>query len=202
MHPVIFLSIYAVLTIMNGMMTDFCLRRWPLTTGQAGKRRSIWLIPQFLFALAPVAGTFLENGHLRYALQGIGNIYLGFFIYYGFFLALLLLVTVPARLIRRKRFSTLYGVILCLSFFGSMIVGIYGLFHAQDTRVYRYDIAVDKPGKDMTVVLIADLHLSANSHLSTTERMVEMINRENPDLVLVAGDIFTSSYEALFDPDT
>ena len=200
MHPAIAVPIYAGLTIINGAMTEFCIRHWPFTANAARKIRPFWLIPHLLISLAPVAGTFLDNSHMRFALMGVGNIYLGYFLYYGITLALLMLFAGLATLITSRRFSSLYGIILCLSLICGFTTATYGMFHAQEIQVRRYDIAVDKPGKDMTVVFVADLHLSVNSELSTTVKMVDLINRENPDLVLVGGDIFTSSYEALFDP--
>ena len=181
-------------------MTEFCVRHWPFTANAARKIRPFWLIPHLLISLAPVAGAFLDNSHMRFALMGVGNIYLGYFLYYGITLALLMLFAGLATLITSRRFSSLYGIILCLSLVCGFTTATYGMFHAQEIQVRRYDIAVDKPGKDMTVVFVADLHLSVNSELSTTVKMVDLINRENPDLVLVGGDIFTSSYEALFDP--
>lgn len=200
MHPAIAVPIYAGLTIINGAMTEFCIRHWPFTANAARKIRPFWLIPHLLISLAPVAGAFLDNSHMRFALMGVGNIYLGYFLYYGVTLALLMLFAGLATLITSRRFSSLYGIILCLSLVCGFTTATYGMFHAQEIQVRRYDIAVDKPGKDMTVVFVADLHLSVNSELSTTVKMVDLINRENPDLVLVGGDIFTSSYEALFDP--
>ena len=53
----------------------------------------------------------------------------------------------------------------------------------------------------MKLVLIGDLHLSVNSQLATTRRMVELINAQEPDAVVIAGDIFTSSYEGLAHPE-
>lgn len=200
MHPAIAVPIYAGLTIINGAMTEFCIRHWPFTANAARKIRPFWLIPHLLISLAPVAGAFLDNSHMRFALMGVGNIYLGYFLYYGITLALLMLFAGLATLITSRRFSSLYGIILCLSLVCGFTTATYGMFHAQEIQVRRYDIAVEKPGKDMTVVFVADLHLSVNSELSTTVKMVDLINRENPDLVLVGGDIFTSSYEALFDP--
>ena len=200
MHPAIAVPIYTGLTIINGAMTEFCIRHRPFTANAARKIRPFWLIPHLLISLAPVAGAFLDNSHMRFALMGVGNIYLGYFLYYGITLALLMLFAGLATLITSRRFSSLYGIILCLSLVCGFTTATYGMFHAQEIQVRRYDIAVDKPGKDMTVVFVADLHLSVNSELSTTVKMVDLINRENPDLVLVGGDIFTSSYEALFDP--
>ena len=53
----------------------------------------------------------------------------------------------------------------------------------------------------MKLVLIGDLHLGVNSRLAATRRMVELINAENPDVVAVAGDIFTSTYAGLSHPE-
>ncbi|MDO4556219.1 MAG: metallophosphoesterase, partial [Lachnospiraceae bacterium] len=40
-----------------------------------------------------------------------------------------------------------------------------------------------------------------NIGCSQMERMVEKMNEQNPDLVVIAGDIFDNEYEALDDPD-
>ena len=94
-----------------------------------------------------------------------------------------------------------HGGILCTSLALALALTGYGLVHAQNTVVDRYDLQMDKPGEDMKVVLIGDLHLSVNSRLATTKRMVELINAEQPDAVVIAGDIFTSSYEGLSHPE-
>ena len=102
MHPAIAVPIYAGLTIINGAMTEFCIRHWPFTANAARKIRPFWLIPHLLISLAPVAGTFLDNSHMRFALMGVGNIYLGYFLYYGITLALLMLFDKPVRMTTRK----------------------------------------------------------------------------------------------------
>ena len=51
------------------------------------------------------------------------------------------------------------------------------------------------------MVLIADLHLGYNIGCRQMEQLVEKINAQDPDLVVVAGDIFDNEYEALEDPD-
>ena len=53
----------------------------------------------------------------------------------------------------------------------------------------------------MKVVLVADLHLGYNIGVSQITKMVDKINAEDPDLVVIAGDIFDNEYEALEDPD-
>lgn len=83
-------------------------------------------------------------------------------------------------------------------------VSIYGMINAGNIQTTKYDISIDKKaGKldSLNVVLVADLHLGYNIGCRHMEKMVEKINVQNPDLVVVAGDIFDNEYEALENPD-
>ena len=83
-------------------------------------------------------------------------------------------------------------------------VSIYGMINAGNIQTTKYDISIDKKaGKldSLNVVLIADLHLGYNIGCRHMEKMAEKINAQNPDLVVVAGDIFDNEYEALENPD-
>lgn len=155
-----------------------------------------------LLSALPVMGTFLPNGRLKYLAQGAGNIWLGFLICYSGSLPLLKLIAMILRpILHRSRDNG--GLILA----GGLVIGgiafAYGMIHSQHTIITHYDLTL--PGKEseadsLRVALIADLHLSVNSHPEMMERMVKMINEQEPDVVVVAGDIFTSSYEAVGDP--
>ena len=82
-------------------------------------------------------------------------------------------------------------------------VSIYGVINAGNIQTTKYDISIDKKaGKldSLNVVLIADLHLGYNIGCRQMEQMVKKINAQDPDLVVVAGDIFDNEYEALEDP--
>ena len=106
----------------------------------------------------------------------------------------------------------LYLLLLILA--AGLTIPAYGLYHAQDTVVHFFQADLRKTGgssaalqesgtsgTQLRIALIADLHLGVNSHLQTTEKMVRLINEQQPDVVLVAGDIFTSSYAALREPE-
>lgn len=202
MSPIILIFIYLILSALTGYLTERCLRRWPRTAAKAGKLRKFWLVPYILLSLLPVTGAFLPNSPVKFALQAAGNIWLGFYIYYGWILVMLLLLgRVVCAVTRGKVAKGWHGGILCLSVAVTLVLVGYGLVHAQNTVTRRYDLHVDKPGEDMKLVLLGDLHLSVNSKLSTTQKMVELVNAEAPDAVIIAGDIFTSSYEGLSHPE-
>ena len=201
MSIIILIAVYAALAFLAAFMVDWCLRRWPRTTSKVMLRR-LWPVPYILLFLVPMAGAFLSASPLKFALQAAGNIWLGFYLYFGFLLLVLLGIGFLIRRLSGERVAkNWHGGILCLSLAAALAITGYGLVHAQNTVVDRYEVEVDKPGEDMKLVLIGDLHLSVNSRLATTKRMVELINAEQPDAVVIAGDIFTSSYEGLAHPE-
>lgn len=202
MAPIILIAVYTALVALAAFLTDLRVRHWSLTANRASKLRRFWLTLFILLSLLPVAGAFLPNSPVKFALQAAGNIWLGFYLYFGLLLLVLLgLEQLVRRISGGRAANRWHGSILCIALVVALVVTGYGLVHAQNTVVERYDIEVDKPGEDMKMVLIGDLHLSVNSRLATTKRMVELINAEQPDVVVIAGDIFTSSYEGLSHPE-
>ena len=202
MSPFILIAAFVALASLAAYMVDLCLRRWSRVTWNIGLRKLFWLAPYIMLTVLPIVGAFLPNSPAKFALQAAGNIWLGFYLYFGFLLLVLLgMILLVWALSGRRMAKNWYGGILCVSLAAALAVTGYGLVHAQNTVVCRYDVEVDKPGEDMKLVLIGDLHLSVNSKLSTTQRMVELINAEEPDAVVIAGDIFTSAYEGLAHPE-
>ena len=222
------LTILTIFLLQNALLVfliDRCLKWWPRTAGRHGVMRRYWITVFIVFVLLPLTGALLPDGPVKFALAAAGNIWLGFYVYFGGLVLILLIlagvIALAVRLVRgagRKEnaaglaesqkkalFRYLAGAVLCLSFAGGLILMVYGMVHAQQTKVVTYDLAVDKaadePGAQLNVVLIGDLHLSVNSRLSMTERMVELVNAQEPDVVLVAGDIFTSTYAGLSHPE-
>ena len=222
MKLVVMLFLYVGLLALHGFLTDRCLCRWERTEGLSHRLRKFWLSVYVLFSAFPILGAVLPDISIRYVLQGAGNLWLGFVLYYGGLLSCLYLLGLFIRLFRRKRpgRGAGYGAILCLSLLGALCIFCYGLYHAQQTKVVSYELLVEKPvsgqvpsaegedlsedlegGQEMTLVLLGDLHLGVNSALSTTKRMVKLVNAQHPDVVVIAGDIFTSCYFGLSHPE-
>ena len=206
MQMIVMVVVYLAQNLLAILLVDRCLRRWARTSQNAQKIRKYWLIPFTLVSLLPVAGALMPDSPVKFALQAAGNVWLGFYVYFGGLLVtLMLLGLILSKLSRGRLAQGWHGGILCLSVLVSLVLLVYGLHHAQQTVVVSYDLDVDKPaaepGEAMNLVLIGDLHLSVNSRLATTQRMVELINAENPDVVVIAGDIFTSTYAGLSHPE-
>jgi len=152
--------------------------------------------------ILPIAGAFLPDSSLKFRLQALGNLWLGILTYGG--MLLLVLVIANAVMARRKQVmsSGAARIVLCAVLAGTVGINIYGSFHAQDVKTVSYEVQVDKAAgvKDLKIVLLADLHMSVNTHIETIRRMVAETNAENPDVILIAGDFFTSSYSGLQNP--
>jgi len=206
MQLIVMVAIYLAQNCLAAVLIKRCLVRWPRTAQRASRIKKYWLIPFAVLSLLPVAGALLPDSPVKFALQAAGNIWLGFYVYFGGMLAFLLLAGLIVKLVSGGRLArSWHGGILCLSLVASLVLLGYGLRHAQQTVVVSYDLELDKPAAadvdEMNLVLLGDLHLSVNSRLATTQRMVELVNAQQPDAVVVAGDIFTSSYRGLAHPE-
>jgi len=151
---------------------------------------------------------------LKRVLKLVGNYHLGVFIY----MAMALLVVLICRLFehiycklrgksltkKSHAFNVRRSVLGFVYVSFVVLITLYGVHKAGDIKTNRYDISVNKSAgeiENLKVVMVADLHLGYNIGCTQMEKMVELINAENPDIVIVAGDIFDNEYDALDDPE-
>ena len=227
MHPAISISSYTVFQILVLTLTIITLRKAKIPALIHKGFVRIIIPVLVLLAVLPVLGTLMPDSRLKFDLQGAGNVFLAFFVYYSMSIIVAYLIIAVFLLIWRKVPQILFRAVLLTCVVLPLVVVPYGLIHAQNFRISRYEATVEKAdgsangdgtgeagnktgeagnktgeaGDEMKIVLIGDLHLSVNTHYGTIERMVQAINREQADVVLIAGDIFTSSYYSLRDPD-
>lgn len=136
----------------------------------------------------------------------IGSYWMGIFVYFLLFYLLMDLVILLARLAKivpspvppKIRIYAGLVVILCVVGF----VG-YGIYNANQIKQVSYDIQTKAStiSAGMKFVLISDLHLGAVNSEKRLESVVNQINRLEPDIVCIAGDIFNDDYDAIQDPE-
>ncbi|HSP47782.1 MAG TPA: metallophosphoesterase, partial [Clostridiaceae bacterium] len=83
-------------------------------------------------------------------------------------------------------------------------VTVYGGLHAKDVTTVRYDVAIDKPGGNLdalNVVMVSDIHLGYIVGKNDIEKMTAAIRALDPDLVIIAGDIFDDNLLAVRELD-
>lgn len=159
--------------------------------------------------LSPGIGFLLGTGKTARFFKLLGNYCFGI----SFYAVLIGLAAVLIRFLlhfnkkidkklKQSRKASVLSGIVCLAVLA--VVCGYGMMNARHIRTTVYDITVDKTVASMeslNVVLVADLHMGYNIGPKHIAQMVEKINRQDPDVVVIAGDIFDNEYEALDQPD-
>lgn len=99
---------------------------------------------------------------------------------------------VPASWLQQNFYTT---VIIAVGMFALFL---YGNIHYRNKVRVELELstqkALDKPVK---MVMLSDLHLGYHNPRKELARWVDMINAENPDVVLIAGDIIDMSIRPL-----
>lgn len=79
----------------------------------------------------------------------------------------------------------------CLFIVSTLLVG-YGLLHAQQPKVVTYSVnseALSKNWSGKKIVFVADTHLGIVWRQKFMSKVVSLINEQQPDMVLLPGDI-------------
>ena len=201
---IIALILYIVFQTGISLLSEYLIQKNKHIGNLGKKTRIIRISFYILLGLLPVLGAFLPKCSFKYFCMKWGNVWLGFFMYYSALIIFLTLIGLLVSKVKKDKEKRSLRFVMLTSFAIASVLFAYGIIHARSPKVVRYDISINKQTegiKQLKVVLIADLHLSVNSDIKLTEKMVELVNAENPDVVVVAGDIFTSNIEGLKDPD-
>ena len=173
-------------------------------------RVSIAIVVLFVLMSVPVLGALLPGEPIGFELQAFGNAIIGYIMYFCGVLVIVrfvafLVIGLPRRRKTGERWTPsrrMSTSMLLVVFALAVVVNAWGTYAAHDVHVTRYEIPKEQLGQDepLTIALIADLHIGVNSSPELYEDMAARVNEQHPDLVLVAGDIITSSYDAVGDP--
>ena len=200
----IFLVVYIVVQFSISLLTEFSVRHHKIFNKIGKKTLIIRIAIYSILAMIPVLGAYLPKSKFKFLCMQVGNLWLGFFMFYATFVMLLIIILLIVTRIRKKEDKELVGHALHFSIVIAVILTICGLVHAQNPKLVNYDIELKNEtvkGESLKVVLLGDLHLSVNSSIRATEKMVELVNSTDPDLIVIAGDIFTSNFDGLRDPE-
>ena len=141
---------------------------------------------------------------LRRILSNIGNYWMGFNLHFVLAMGVCFLIRLKEKLVKKDKYNLRLAQkitnVAVVSF--TILMSVYGIVNAQNLKVTTYDVTVDKSSKqdELNVVLIADLHLGYSVGVKQMERMVNKINELQPDVVVVAGDIFDNEFSAIYNP--
>jgi len=107
-------------------------------------------------------------------------------------MTLLLLATDILRLFR-FRWKNSFWVVFGLTW----ILLAYGHFHYRHPITKEIDITINKPlitgQKTLKIVAFSDVHLGLGTAKAALSRYVKLINSQQPDLILIGGDLIDNS---------
>lgn len=151
------------------------------------KHLGIFLAVSILFLSIPMfcIYDYLHRGiKVVEAFTVAGYILTGFLIYYVLAVVVVLLI----KLIFRRK-ATYNKITVGVSALISIIVCVIGVVCAQfpDYTQKEIDLALES---DLKVLVLSDIHYGSTGSMMSIERMAENVNKENPDLVLLIGDVF------------
>ena len=129
---------------------------------------------------------------LAIPLYEVGNTWLIAFLY--LLMAFVLLdICSACRIIPKGFLKDSWGVLGCVAGAVTALLILGGIHYHHK---YREELTVktSKPlEKPLTVVLASDLHLGYHNRKAELGRWIDLFNAENPDLVLIGGDIIDRS---------
>ena len=112
------------------------------------------------------------------------------------YMFMMFLVLDLGRLVRLVPRDWLYANWTTTGVLAALLVGIfvYGNLHYNNKVRAHIELTTDKPlQKELKLVMASDLHIGYHNRRSELARWIDLINAEQPDIVLIAGDIIDGS---------
>ncbi len=147
-----------------------------------------------------------EDNFLRRPLFKIGAYWLGISLYLILYVALIDLLRWIYSKVFKDKYNDFYARTICalLIIVLTGVTSIYGIINAKIVRTTEYEITINKDGgnfKEMTIAMFGDPQFGYNIGEYHLKQAVDIINKNDVDIVCVAGDIFDNQYSAIKHPD-
>lgn len=166
--------------------------------------RALLVLTGVIVSIAPFMamgmGDRLPQGVASF-LYKVGTSWLILFLYLLMYFLLLDLIRLT-HLLPLDRYVSGNWMSACIHTIVAAALLIVGYIHYNNKARVELPLTVEKllpPNGSLKIVAISDLHLGYGIGRNEAERWVELINRENPDVVLIAGDITDNSVRPLYE---
>lgn len=189
-----FIVALTVMLVMQGYVTWHVWRVLPFSTPV-----KVLVVLLMLAALACMVLQFKSNSvplGMATAMYEIGNSWLVIMFYLLMAFLLLdigrLVHLVPATWLKANAITTtvLTGVMLTTF--------IAGNIHYHNKQRHEVNLTTSKPlPRPLKIVMLSDLHAGFHNRRAEVGRWVDLINKEKPDLILIAGDMIDGNVRPL-----
>jgi len=184
--------------ILYGLINYYVgLRGWQALNGISARTAYIWAGGVTLLALTFPLGRIIAphmSHEVSKALIFIGSYWLAAMYY----LFLILLISDLLRFIFRwtgvipQSLRGQFDLVTLAVLASVVIILLFGTWNSLHPVIRNYEVTLDKKSSSldtMRVVVVSDIHLGWIVGIDRLQKMTEMINSLNPDLVLLPGDI-------------
>ena len=202
-----------VYLVLNAYLSRWLLRWMAACTHWFKKKWAVGCIMAFYIfvSLSPLTGFLITQGPVHRFLKLLGNYWLGTLAY----ILLTVLVLDAVRLIWKRTRWGAKGLrhprrafVAAGGFVILFVAGIsaWGILHAQNVVLREETVTVHKACAaarqgELRIALVSDLHLGYNVGAAQVQRVVETVNETQPDVVVLAGDVFDNEYAAVYQPE-
>ena len=160
----------------------------------------------FICFISVITGYFLKKSKIQRIIQKLSNHFMGIL----FYIILVAVTTFIVQTILIHGFKVSKSVFYSnwyLLIIGSIylilitFISIYGNLHAKNIKIKKYNLKINKKSKykHLRIALVADFHLGYSVGYKMMNKMKDIINKEEVDVVLIAGDVFDNSFDSIDD---
>lgn len=158
----------------------------------------------YLFGVvSPIVAYLARKTALRRIFRCIEGYWLGFLLYALLSWPIWIAVcSFFAHAVHNAGVQKLFHCSAGYAILAALAMVLFGIRHAAKIRVRTEKIVIGKPCSigDLSVAVVSDLHFGCGRGAAFAQQMVKKINAMQPDLVILAGDIFDNDFDILKDP--
>ncbi|TSA25712.1 MAG: metallophosphoesterase [Ignavibacteriales bacterium] len=201
------LLFFGIVFSIYGLINFYIIRRALLVVPESYK--SLFVITSIIIILSFIAGRFLEHLSVNYfsdTLVWIGSFWIAFMFY--FFLVLvvidllrlinLIIPFFPAFVTHNIEKTRRITALIVLVLVTVTVVGGYINTKVIITKTYKMKIYKHAGElKSLNIAMASDIHLGTINGKSFLNKLVTEINKLNPDIILLAGDIIDEDLAAV-----
>lgn len=180
-------------------MIVYTIVRGTQTLAPYGALKTVYLVSMIALTATLFGGLFFENELPHGVAKALSFLGYSFFIVLAYLFISFLLVDIIRAVnhflpfvsdMKVFRLSALVITLAVLS-----VLMIWGNYTFNHPKTVTLSVQSNKPlqNKEIKIVAVSDVHLGVSIDKKRLQQYVAMINAENPDLVLIAGDLIDRS---------
>jgi predicted MPP superfamily phosphohydrolase len=127
-----------------------------------------------------------------------GSLWMAIFFYMLFLLAvsdlIRLFLYITGKQIQNFQLYAVGG-----SIFICILLIAFGMLNARLIKTVSYDVTLSGSGSNFRILLISDLHIGNTVNKLWIDRVTAEVNKAEPDMVCIAGDIFDGNIDIIND---